>query len=46
MLLSVAKIEKIMVVSCLTNKHGTAIMIIVNERGNKNEWRIIKGIVK
>ena len=35
MLLSVAKIEKIMVVSCLTNKHETAIMIITNERGKK-----------
>ena len=36
MLLSVAKIEKITVVSCLTNKHETAIMIIVNEREVNN----------
>ena len=36
MLLSVVKIEKIMVVSCLTNKYETAIMIIVNEKGKKS----------
>ena len=43
MLLSVAKIEKIMVVSCLTNKQETAIMIIVNERGKKL-WDTIFGL--
>ena len=38
MLLSVAKIEKITVVSCLTNNQSNAIMIIVNEREVKFMW--------
>ena len=40
MLLSAARIEKIMVVSCLTNKHETAIIIIEGEGVKMIDFKI------